>query len=220
MSYVLKLIDQGEHQQQDFKTRIEDSRKISRTLAAFANSQGGRLLIGVKDNGKVSGVNAEEEYHMIEAASEKPTVLFTSQIWKVEHKTVLEIIVEPSDKKPHFSQDDKDTWSAYFRVDDENIKANGVLTKVWEHRATDQPSDFQYTPAEEKLFQHLRRRGSVGFKTVSRITQLSSKATEELLAQLISWRILKIKFENGRFFYLMRETTSGPMFEKGKVEQT
>lgn len=218
MSYVLKLIDQGEHQQQDFKTCIEDSRKIAKTLAAFANSQGGRLLIGVKDNGKVSGVNADEEYHMIEAASEmfcKPAVPFSSQVWKVEYRTVLEINVEPSDKKPHYSKDEKGRWSAYFRVDDENIKANGVLTKIWEHKATDQPSDFQYTTLEEKLFQYLRRRGAVGFKTASRITRLNAKGTEDLLAQLVVWRILRMRFENGKYLYELREKASGPLIEKG-----
>ena len=50
------MIAEGEHQQQDFKTRIDDSRKIARTLVAFANADGGRMLIGVKDNGTVSGV--------------------------------------------------------------------------------------------------------------------------------------------------------------------
>ena len=65
MSHVLRMIAEGEHQQQDFKTRIDDSRKIARTLVAFANADGGRLLVGVKDNGTVSGVRVDEELHMV-----------------------------------------------------------------------------------------------------------------------------------------------------------
>jgi len=49
---IYKLIAQGEHQQQDFKYCISDSRKIARSLVAFANTDGGRLLVGVKDNAK------------------------------------------------------------------------------------------------------------------------------------------------------------------------
>ena len=60
------LIDQGEHQQQDFKFEVSDSKKIARTLSAFANTDGGRLLIGVKDNGHISGIKSEEEYYMID----------------------------------------------------------------------------------------------------------------------------------------------------------
>ena len=50
MSYVQQMIEEGE-QTQDFKMRIDDAAKIARTLVAFANTDGGRLLIGVKDNG-------------------------------------------------------------------------------------------------------------------------------------------------------------------------
>ena len=48
--YIHALIAEGEHQQQDFKFEISDARKIAKTLSAFANTDGGRLLIGVKDN--------------------------------------------------------------------------------------------------------------------------------------------------------------------------
>jgi predicted HTH transcriptional regulator len=45
---LYKLIEEGEHQQQDFKYCINDSKKIAKSLVAFANTDGGRLLIGVK----------------------------------------------------------------------------------------------------------------------------------------------------------------------------
>ena len=61
MSYVLTYISEGEHLKQDFKMRIDDAQKIARSLVAFANTSGGRLLIGVKDNGNVCGVRPEEE---------------------------------------------------------------------------------------------------------------------------------------------------------------
>jgi len=49
-NYLRKLIAEGENQHLDFKYCVSDSRKIARTLSAFANSDGGRLLIGVRDN--------------------------------------------------------------------------------------------------------------------------------------------------------------------------
>lgn len=64
--YIHALIAEGEHQQQDFKFEISDTRKIAKTLSAFANTDGGRLLIGVKDNGKIAGVRSDEEKYMIE----------------------------------------------------------------------------------------------------------------------------------------------------------
>lgn len=124
------LIEQGEHQQLDFKFEVSDSKKIARTLSAFANTDGGRLLIGVKDNGAISGVRSEEEYFMIEAASKMythPEVPFTAKRWDVNGKTVLEVYIAPSHEKPHTAPDKDDKYKAYIRVADENILANEVL---------------------------------------------------------------------------------------------
>ena len=85
--YIHALIAEGEHQQQDFKFEISDARKIAKTLSAFANTDGGRLLIGVKDNGKIAGVRSEEEKYMIEAAAQLyciPEVEYTMQTYIVE----------------------------------------------------------------------------------------------------------------------------------------
>ena len=69
-SYLKKLISKGENQKLDFKYCISDSRKIARTLSAFANSDGGRLLIGVRDNGSIAGIQSDEEYYMIDTAAQ------------------------------------------------------------------------------------------------------------------------------------------------------
>ena len=54
--YLRSLIAEGEHQELDFKFEISDARKIAKTLSAFYNTHGGRLLIGVKDNRRIAGV--------------------------------------------------------------------------------------------------------------------------------------------------------------------
>ena len=76
--YLQQLIAEGEHQQQDFKFEISDARKIARSLSAFFNTDGGRLLIGVKDNGRIAGVRSEEEIYMIEAAAK----LYCRPMWR------------------------------------------------------------------------------------------------------------------------------------------
>lgn len=69
-AYLLDLISQGEHEQQDFKYVISDARKIARSISAFANNSGGRLLIGVKDNGTIAGVRNEEDIFVVEQAAQ------------------------------------------------------------------------------------------------------------------------------------------------------
>ena len=96
-NYIKNLIAQGEHLHLDFKFEISDARKIARSLVAFANTSGGRLLVGVKDNGVIAGVRSEEETYMIETAAHvfcKPEVNFVANTHLVDGRTVVEVIVE------------------------------------------------------------------------------------------------------------------------------
>lgn len=95
--YIQRLISEGEHVHQDFKFEISDARKIAKSISAFANTEGGRLLVGVKDNGKIAGVRSEEEIYMIEAAAQRyctPPVDIHAYIHKVEGKDVLEVVID------------------------------------------------------------------------------------------------------------------------------
>ncbi|PKP29481.1 MAG: ATP-binding protein, partial [Bacteroidetes bacterium HGW-Bacteroidetes-17] len=102
--YIKDLIARGEHQQLDFKFEITDSKKIARTLSAFSNTDGGTLLIGVKDNGSITGINSSEEYHMLEAAADMyctPSISFQAKEWIVDGKPILEIKIAKRTGIPH-----------------------------------------------------------------------------------------------------------------------
>lgn len=106
--HIQKLIAEGEHQMLDFKFEVSDCKKIARSLAAFANTDGGRLLIGVKDNGAISGIRTEEEKHMIQTAAKmycKPEVKFKANEWIINGKKVLEIIIPKSSHFKHKAPD-------------------------------------------------------------------------------------------------------------------
>src|SRR3712207_5929821 len=124
--YIHALIAEGEHQQQDFKFEISDARKIAKTLSAFANTDGGRLLIGVKDNGRIAGVRSEEEKYMIEAAAQfycTPKVQYTIRTYIVEGRQVLLASIDESSQKPVYAKDESGKPLAYLRIQDENILA-------------------------------------------------------------------------------------------------
>lgn len=96
--YIARLIEEGEHEHQDFKFAISDARKIARSISAFANRDGGRLLVGVKDNGVVAGVRNEEDIFVIEQAAEMycrpPQEIRVTAFKAEEEKTVLRIEID------------------------------------------------------------------------------------------------------------------------------
>jgi len=56
MKELQKLISRGESEKLEFKKSAADMKAIIRTVAAFSNSSGGKIIIGVSDSGKLSGV--------------------------------------------------------------------------------------------------------------------------------------------------------------------
>jgi predicted HTH transcriptional regulator len=134
--HIFNLIDQGEHQHLDFKYQINDAKKIARSVSAFANTEGGRLLIGVKDNGRIAGIRSEEEFFMIESASEifcQPSVKIEAIPWNIQGKYVLEVKIPiVREDSPVLAPDTEGKWKAYVRHKDMNLVADDILHPVWE----------------------------------------------------------------------------------------
>ena len=133
-SFIRSLIAEGEHVRQDFKFEVSDSRKIARSLSAFANTEGGLLLIGVKDNGRIAGVRSEEEIYMVEAAAKvycDPEVEVEMRVYRPEGRSVLIASVEPALRKPVMVKEEDGRKLAYVRIADENILASPVHIGVW-----------------------------------------------------------------------------------------
>ena len=182
------LIDQGEHQQQDFKFEVSDSKKIARTLSAFANTDGGRLLIGVKDNGNISGIKSEEEYYMIEAASQmytKPQVDFTATRWDVQGKCVLEIYIA--------------------RVADENILANDVLIQAWQKSQSAQGTLLKLNKPVKLLFAYLEQQPVISLSQFSRKAHIKLFTAKQILSDLISMHILEYTVIDKQILYRIRD---------------
>jgi ATP-dependent DNA helicase RecG len=53
---LLELINNGESSGVEFKRDVIDNRALAKELVAFSNLSGGALLLGVEDDGKVSGI--------------------------------------------------------------------------------------------------------------------------------------------------------------------
>lgn len=210
--FIQKLIAEGEHQQLDFKFGITDSRKIARSLAAFANTDGGRLLIGVKDNGAIAGVRSEEEFYMVQAAAElytRPEVKFRVKEWKVEGRTVLEITVPKSAEMPHSAPDKEGEWKVYIRVKDHNYLANSVWLKVLRQMKTGTGTLVEYTETEKLLLTYLSVNEKITLSKFSRLAKINRKTAEVLFVNFVSLGIIRMEFtENGVFYILAKSYRS------------
>lgn len=185
--HVINLIKQGEHQTLDFKHSITDSKKIARSLVAFANTDGGTLLIGVKDNGSIVGIDSEEEYYMVEAAAQmfcKPEIHFDVTKWVINAKTVLEVVVKPSSKRPHKAPDKNGEYKAFIRVSDENMVATPIQLKIWKADRNRKSISLTLSEKENILFDYLRSNQKITVGQYSRIAFMSRIDAENTLIKL------------------------------------
>ncbi len=201
-------IREGEHQRQDFKFRVDDSKKIARTLAAFANTDGGRLLIGVKDNGKVVGVYPEEEFHVIQGAADMfcdPAVTFTSEVLQDEHKLVLQVTVPKAEKRPVRAKDDHDKWKTYVRRDDHTLLANKILVRVWKSQGKEGGKPQKFDADEKLLLNTIEEFGKITLSKLYRQTKLKKSYIDKLLVLFVSWGIVQMVISRDGTHYSLAE---------------
>ena len=160
-----ELIAEGEHQQQDFKYEISSVSKIAHSISAFANTDGGRLLVGVRDNGTIAGVRSDEEIYMIDAAAHtgcRPEVDCTWETVKAEGHTVLIATIPASTDRPVMAREEDGRWRAYVRVADENIVATPVHLALWRSDQHDAGTLMRFTEQQSSALDLLAKEGEAG----------------------------------------------------------
>lgn len=202
-----KEILKGENIVQDFKQSITNTRKIACTLAAFANTIGGKLWIGVKDNGHIKGTKAQEELYMIEAAADiycEPKIDFYYQVYELDNKKQLLEIFVPQSESVHRAKSDDNKLQAYARQDDNTVLVSNVVYTSWVHkRSFGKKSEIAFTPNEELLLLYLRQNDHITLSRFIRITDLKRHSAENILAKLLSWKLIGWKNANGTFQYAL-----------------
>jgi len=207
--YLRELIAGGEGQTLDFKYCISDSRKIARTLSAFANTDGGILLIGVRDNGGIAGVRSEEEIYMIETAARlfcKPEVPYIIKQHTVDSKSVLEVKVEKGKSRPYRAKGEDGIWRSYTRQKDQNIVANRILLDIWRKEKNQRGVMITFSGPENLLMEYLRKNEEITLSGFKRIAGINNNKARQILVNMVLCRVIDMVItEKGAFYKLSGE---------------
>ena len=200
--YLLSLIREGEHQQQDFKYRVADACKLAKSVSAFANTDGGRLLIGVRDDGHLSGVRSEEEIYMMHQAAYKyckPEASIKFDTYHAEGRTIVIATVPPSSKRPVCAQDEEGRMRAYIRINDENIVASPVHLALWRESQKPQGAMITYNDDIRKLLDVMHGRQTLN--QIVRLSRLPRHKVITLMARLIRFGTLRCEYADQQFLF-------------------
>jgi predicted HTH transcriptional regulator len=202
---IKKLIFEGEGVKLDFKKTITSCEKIARTMVSFANNKGGKLLIGVADDGTIKGVKSEdEERYMITRAAHmfiRPALEPTFEEIYVDDKMVLVVDIPASDLKPHYALADDGKWWAYVRVKDKSVLASKIVLEVLKRSASDQGVLIEYSDNEKTLLNHLEKSNRITIKECSELLKMGRRRTQRILVDLILSGLIRINTTEKEEYY-------------------
>lgn len=192
----------GENQEVEYKFELNSARRIAATLSAFANTGGGTILVGVKDNGAVAGIRLDEEVYVLEAAASvycKPEI--KPQLFRhdIKGKAVLEVVVHEAENKPVLAETEPEVWKAWVRYGASNRLASPVHLELWKMSDTrERPS--VYSTREQKLLALWQSKKWISLNQAVKLTKLPRHAVVRTLASFVRWEIVEIIAEEGGGF--------------------
>lgn len=205
--YLQSLISQGEHQQQDFKYRVSDAAKLAKSVSAFANTDGGRLLIGVRDDGHMSGVRSEEEIYVMHQAAYRhcrPEASIKFDTYHIEGRTIVVATIPPADRRPVCAISDDGKERAYIRIADENIVASPVHLAIWREAQSTRGAMMTYTDAISKLLAAMQGE-RLTLNAIARRTAIARPRVITLLARLIRFHVVQWEYAEQQFLFSLTD---------------
>jgi predicted HTH transcriptional regulator len=202
---IKKLIFEGEGVTLDFKKTITNCGKIARTMVSFANNKGGRLLIGVADDGSILGVKSEDEerYMILKAAGlfAKPALEPVFEEIYVDDKLVLVVEIRESNTKPHYALAEDGKWWVYVRVKDKSVLASKIVVDVLKRSADNKGVLIEYSSKEKALLEYLAKMNRINVKEYCELLNLSRRNAQHILVNLILSGVLRVHTTEKEEYY-------------------
>lgn len=215
-----ELVRQGEGKHVEFKLKSNHPEKIVREIVAFANTNGGHLLIGIGDDRSIQGLKYidEDEYLLVRAIEKYCSPGIDYQIHRIpvgEERDVLAFRVLPSRHRPHYVLQEIDPARSnttyhprqtllskstpifikktYIRVADKSVQASWVVREILRLKDEDDNKPFRYGDNEHKLMQHLDQNPIVTVETFATAAGISRTSASKTLIKLVLANILQIQ---------------------------
>lgn len=163
---LLEAIAQGEGLRTEFKRLIHSPAKIARSMVAFANTSGGRILVGVDDDRRIVGISSEKEtLEVIDEALRmhiEPEPLFEVHVEEFKRRMVLIVNIPESNAKPHVHVEESRCGQTgkraverrvYIREGSHNRAASEDLIALFHSRK--EPVKLSFTDRERRLISYL-----------------------------------------------------------------
>lgn len=197
------LVKTGEGTYLEFKRTIPSPHKIAREMAAFANTLGGTLLVGVDDDKSLIGVPSyHEQVFLLEQAAFElcvPAINYSMEILPYNYRDIVIVKIKEAEKKPVVVQYNG-REEVFVRLKDKSIRASTEKVSILRHQASGQGVVFEYGPYEQKLFRYLGEYERITVNEFSNLVHIPHRKASNILVNLVNAGIL-LFFNNTRYDY-------------------
>jgi predicted HTH transcriptional regulator len=207
---VRRYVANGEGQYVEFKLRVPEPSRFAKEVVAFANSNGGRVFIGVDDDGTIVGVkdSAEEEFALTEALNLycRPLMRWSSERVPVSSKRDIIVVKVPKSlNKPHYIVVNTEDGSgpAYVRVEDMSLEASPESIKLMQAENLSDGVKFEFGEKELLLMRYLEQYSKVSVAGFAQLASLSTEETGHLLVTLTRAGVIDQYREARGEYYMM-----------------
>lgn len=192
-----ELVRRGESESLEFKLKANHPEKIIREVVAFANSNGGILLVGVSDDKSIPGLKFvdEEEYILVRAIDKFCTPKINYRLERISVSNDREVLVfriPKSIEKPHYVLTDPDSEQkkAYIRLQDKSIQASKEVRQILKWKDKAQNVQFRYGRKEEVLMKYLGENQTITVAILAQIAKIPLWLASKTLITLVLANVL------------------------------
>ncbi|MEP6735380.1 MAG: ATP-binding protein [Chryseolinea sp.] len=200
-------VTKGEGATLEFKRKAANPEKIVREMVALANTTGGKLLIGVGDDGSIPGIKfPEDDSHVMQKALKLVRPLLDVKetfILLAHNRTVVQYEIAESLTKPHFIEMEDGSRHYFVRVDDKSIRASREMKEIIKQKQRSRNIKFNYGDHEKFLMKYLESNQHITLKEFVSASGLKKFYASNKLIRLVLANVLRIvPNEKGDMFRL------------------
>lgn len=204
---TMEEIVHGESKNIEFKETLPDkSEKYMKTIIAFANTQGGQLIVGVNDvTREVTGVDMDSVFKIMDritnAVSDSciPQIVPDITFQTIEGKTIIVVYVAPGANRPYYMKSRGKEGGTYIRVAGTSRQADADKIKELELEGAriswDELICVGYEVKENAIKKLCRDMNRYRNEMQQRKGN-AEKLQQVTRAQLLNWNVIK-KTEDG-----------------------
>lgn len=140
-SLLIEEISGGETNRLEFKGDLpKEHKKFIKTVVAFSNGTGGRILFGVSDSRDIIGIPDDSLYTVKDAITDsiykscQPKIVPDIYTVTIRDRNVLVVDVQPGDECPYFIKSEGVGAGTYIRVSGTSVQADPNMVRILQMR--------------------------------------------------------------------------------------